>query len=671
MVCLFAACEEQTSTHEPLPGAATAVGQAVQAASLSARCAACHPKEYEQWQNSDHALALRRIDVSVDSEPFHGQRLAAHGSELTFSTDKTGTFHLQDAQTGRKFEVAYVLGRRPLVQYLVKAQDGGWHTPSAAWDVERHEWFDMFEADARLSQEGLAARAPGDWGHWLGRGMNWNSQCAWCHTSHFRKNYDMATNTFSSVWKEDGVSCIQCHKPANNAAEDGCLVAPQDRKLTAEQMHDNCATCHARREELDEAFVVGKRFEDHFRLELPIMRGIFWPNGMQRDEVYCETGLRLSRMGAAGVTCLDCHDPHTAELKLPQEDNTLCMRCHAAGTPVNGTPTPVVNMATHTPCPPNSKGARCVECHMPESPYMARDPRRDHSFNSPDPQLSQELGIPNACTMCHAGMSNEHAARVVAQTYPAQKMATVRERTRAVHAAQEGCGNPQSLLKVLAAETVPAWRATLLELLAQHAPTVQAKRVAAADAAHPDPLVRAAVARVLGRDAGSLLRDPVKLVRREAAWPLLDVLAKNASYADLLEEQRLIALQRAEQPNGAMQLAEIATVQQHWQEAEKQYRRALTLDPASPVVYMDYAVFLAGRNRLPDALTLLQQAVVKLPDNADVHYYLGRVLYDMGRYADALPAFEKTVELSPNYADAPAILKALQDYLSTKNNSAQ
>ena len=40
-------------------------------------------------------------------------------------------------------------------------------------------------------------------------------------------------------------------------------------------------------------------------------------------------------MGAAGVTCLDCHDPHTAKLKLPQEDNSLCLRCHADGTPVN------------------------------------------------------------------------------------------------------------------------------------------------------------------------------------------------------------------------------------------------------------------------------------------------------------------------------------------------
>lgn len=76
-------------------------------------------------------------------------------------------------------------------------------------------------------------------------------------------------------------------------------------------------------------------------------------------------------MGKAGVTCLDCHDPHTGTLKLPQEDNTLCLRCHGTGEAVNGVKAPVIDMARHTPCPQSSMGARCVECHMPESLYMA------------------------------------------------------------------------------------------------------------------------------------------------------------------------------------------------------------------------------------------------------------------------------------------------------------
>lgn len=662
-VAVLCSCDEQGG-ELPLP---SEVLQSehwnVQAVPISARCGACHIKEFQQWAGSDHAWALRELNPSMDTEPFHRQRLQAHGSELTFSANRKGELLLADSQTQREFKAEWVLGRRPLVQYLVKADDGGWHTPSAAWDVVKHEWFDMFEADARLSAEGLAARQVGDWGHWLGRGMNWNSQCAWCHTSHFRKNYQPLTDTFASTWMEPGVSCIQCHRLADKPAADGCMVAPQQRCLSAKQMHDNCATCHARREELDDLFVVGDAFDDHFRLELPTIQGIFYPNGMQQDEDYCETGLRLSRMGAAGVTCLDCHDPHSATLKLPQEDNSLCMRCHATGTPVNGTPTPVIDMATHTPCPQNSKGARCVECHMPESNYMARDPRRDHSFNSPDPQMSLELGIPNACTMCHTGMSAERAAEVVQQTYPQQKQAAVRGRTRAVHAAMAGRGDSKALLEALAQETVPGWQATLLELVAQQVPTAEGGLAAQKAAQSPVAMVRAAAARVLGEEALPLVNDPVKLVRRAAAWPLIDRLVRMPQYAAVVKEQEQIALCRAEQPNGAMQLAVLALARGDRKEAERQYRRAIQLDPAGPVAYVDYAVFLAQESRLSEALDCMLKAAAAAPQDADVQYRLGLLLAEMGQYEFAYTAFERAVRLNPQHAHAQRNFETLKQYL--------
>lgn len=655
--------EQPQSAETPLPQA-TALSRHghwdINAVPISAQCGACHVKEFEEWSHSDHAWALRTTNAEMDTEPFHGQRLKAHGSELTFSATRKGALLLKDSQSGRTFNVDYVLGRRPLVQYLVKGKDGGWHTPSASWDVNAHEWFDMFEADARLSAEHLAARESGDWGHWLGRGMNWNSQCAWCHTSHFRKNYDEKTDTYASTWKEPGVSCIQCHKMAAQADADGCLVAKQDRVLTAQQMHDNCATCHARREELDESFVVGDKFDDHFRLELPTQQGIFWPNGMQRDEDYCETGLRLSRMGAAGVTCLDCHTPHTATLKLPQEDNSLCLRCHAAGTSVNGTPSPVIDMATHTPCPQGSMGARCVECHMPESNYMARDPRRDHSFNSPNPQLSVELGIPNACTMCHTGMDNARAAEVVAQTYPQQKMAATNARTRAVHAAMAGAYNNEELLKAYREETVPAWRATLLELMAMQPlslPVVQVAREAAKD---PSPMVRAAAAHVLQQEALPLVKDPVKVVRRAAARPLVPYLVRMPDYTAVVKEQEAIARHRADQPIGAMQLAMMATAKGQYDEADRQYRRAIALDPAGPVAYLDYAVFLAAQNRLNEALELMLVAENKFPHEAHVYYYLGLIYAEMAQYELACSSFEQTLKLAPNHESARRNLEAIR-----------
>lgn len=643
---LCTSCEEGQKA-EPYTGNSAHWNQ--QAVPFSLQCAACHKKEFEEWAGSDHAWAYRQVDAALDSEPFHGQKLRAHNSELSFNTTRAGELLLRDGESKREFKVHSVLGRRPLVQYLVGGKDGGLHTPSAAWDTEKREWFDMFEADARLSREGAATRAAGDWGHWLGRGMNWNSQCAWCHTSHFRKNYNKEKDQYASTWKEPGVSCIQCHKVADKPAEDGCLVATKDRKLSTRQMHDNCASCHARREEFNGSFEVGKNFDDHFRLELPIIPGIFWPNGMQQDEDYCETGLRLSRMGKAGVSCLDCHDPHTAQLKLPQEDNALCMRCHASGTPVGDTASPIIDIATHTPCPPGSKGARCVECHMPESPYMARDPRRDHSFNSPDPQLSAELGTPNACTMCHTDMDNEKAAEVVQKTYPQQKNARYRARTRAVHHALAGKGNTQVLLAALAQEDVPGWRATLLELLARQEPTPEIRAAALANAKHENAMVRAAAARILGAEAESMIHDPVLLVRRAAAWPLIDRLVNNPQAAKVVAEMQAIAEHQADQPTGAMQLAILAEACGDTAEAEKQYKRATELDPAAYVAYMDYAVFLARQNRPMDALQQMLNCTRVAPQNAEAFYRLGLILAEVGQLGYAASALDKALQLQPTH----------------------
>ena len=61
-------------------------------------------------------------------------------------------------------------------------------------------------------------RRPGEWGHWTGRGMNWNSMCAHCHFTEFKKNYDPASDRYASTWREHGVGCAQCHGdlPANH-----------------------------------------------------------------------------------------------------------------------------------------------------------------------------------------------------------------------------------------------------------------------------------------------------------------------------------------------------------------------------------------------------------------------------------------------------------------------
>jgi hypothetical protein len=46
---------------------------------------------------------------------------------------------------------------------------------------------------------------------------------------------------------------------------------------------------------------------------------------------------------------------------------------------------------------PGTPGAACAACHMKTETYMVVDPRHDHSFRIPRPDLSASLGVPNAC----------------------------------------------------------------------------------------------------------------------------------------------------------------------------------------------------------------------------------------------------------------------------------
>lgn len=620
---------------------------------ISMQCGACHEKIFREWADSDHGWAHRDLSPKLDAEPFHGLPLTAHGTTLTFTTSSEGKRVLVDKKSGESWTAAMAIGRIPLVQYLIPGKDGGYHTTSAAWDTGKREWFDMFGQDERR---------PGDWGHWTGRGMVWNTQCAWCHMSDFQKGYDTNTHTYHSTWKEPGVTCIQCHNPLLDQPEKGtgCMIDTK-KKLSLKQQADNCASCHARRDELDNNFRIGDKFEDHFHLSTPSQPGLFWPNGMQRDEVYTETGLKHSRMGKAGIQCLDCHDAHSAKLKLPQEDNSLCLKCHGTGE----RKAPIIDPLKHSHHKPDSLGNRCVECHMPQTNYMARDPRRDHAMASPDPTLSKELGMPNACTMCHKDKDNNWAEKYVKEWYGDLPKTAHRDRSRAVHRAHNGDATVENdLLASLDKEDNTYWRATLLELLSLWSsdPRVQAKATAARDSLNP--LERAAAARILGQvksaDIVPLLNDPAKIVRVQAAWALRDMLDENNP---AMKELEASALHQGDQPGGAMKLAQIYTSRANrakspeeartWNEkAENWFKKANEWDVNSPVVHSDYAIFLASRNRSAEALTELQKAVKLAPDNAQMHYMLALANAEAQDPQSALTSLDKAITLDPAFLQA-------------------
>ena len=578
--------------------------------------------------------------------------------ELEMQRDAQGNLQMRDTVTGRVYTVGGVIGRKPLVQYLLHWKDGGLQTPSAAWDVQKKEWFDVFRDDALQQERGGAERKPGEWGHWTGRGMNWESQCAWCHMSGFQKNYNVAGDTYHATWQEPGITCIRCHKVAAQAdAQDGCLVSRADRQLTDEQHDDNCASCHARREELTSKFTIGDKFDDHFRLELPRVPGVFHPNGLQLEEDYSETSFRLHRMGRTGVTCYDCHDPHSGKLNQPAENDALCLQCHGNNQVINGVLAPQVSH--NKLC--GGKAMPCIECHMPKMTYMGRDARRDHALHWPDPRMSIELGVPNACLNCHKDKDHQWCMEYLEKRYKEERLGKYRQRFRAAGHAMQGKGSVDELLAAYKAEEIPAWRATLLGLLAQFPLTPEVQAVALGATQDPDALVRAAAVELLGGDtARKALADKTRSVRHAAAWALFPHLpAGHPAVNEILET----ATHQADQPTGAIQLAMLANAAGNAAAADLQYRRAVQRDPASAVARMDYAVFLAQQKRPVDALRQMLDCAREHPQNAEVQYRLGLILIEVGQYRPALRAMQKALNIAPQHQGARQTATQLQQYL--------
>ncbi len=675
---------------EPAASTAAPVAPPPPTAFKSAECKSCHENIHKAWAASDHARAHRPIDARADTPTFTPARdVALHGVDYHIEwkdgrplfTEKRGA---QPADT-TSYTADFVLGYKPLQQYIVPIGGGRYQAAELALDPAKNEWFNVF---------GDERRHPGEWGYWRGRGMNWNSMCAHCHTTDFNKNYNAVTDTYATTWREHGVGCAQCHgeMPANHVDPKRkptgvpFALTPEQIKLAAE----TCAPCHARNELLTGKLQPGGAYADFYRLTLPTEAAVFYPDGQVRDEDFNYTSLLTSRMGGkAGVTCLDCHDSHSGKTRLPASDNSLCLQCHGPSRRNNA---PLIDPLAHSHHKPDSTGNQCVTCHMPTTTYMQRDPRHDHGFLKPDPLLTKELGIPNACSRCHADQTIDWAIAAADQWYGAKLQSRQRERTRAVAGVQNGnAAAVAPLLALVANEEVPAWRATLLLLLRPYVTGEPAVVAAARDATkHVDPLVRSAGAQLLASvpsEAATLrplLNDPTRLVRLDAAWPLSAELPDGSAARKELDAYLAIS---ADQPSGRMRIGQDLFNRGRAAEAEPQLRQAVAWDPNSAGLHdalglvlnelgkpaeaaaslwraaqlsptdahaaFNAALAFAGARKLPDAEFALREALRRNPRHDRAAYNLGLLLAQTGRVIEALAALESAEKIAPGVADYP------------------
>jgi predicted CXXCH cytochrome family protein len=399
--------------------------------------------------------------------------------------------------------------------------------------------------------------------------------------------------------------------------------------LGGETYIQQCASCHSRREPFaDGNPLPGTPFHDAYRLTT-LREGSYHADGQILDEVYVYGSFLQSKMYESGVTCANCHEPHTAQLRV--EGNALCTQCHslAGNSEFPSLSLKEYDDPSHHFHPADSDGAQCKNCHMIERDYMVVDGRRDHSFRIPRPDLWRTTRAPDACTDCHSDQSPAWAAEAIERWYPDSQ-------NRGPHFGQviaagrnNLSGSAENLAELAEYSGLPGIaRATALEMLHPVATPELAARLAPLleDA---DPLVRAAavgVQRAAPITEGparlaALLADPVKTVRIAAAREFLsyqiarmpDRMTEDLNSA--MGEWRQSLLAKADFPETHLVLGGIGLTTRRMQSALGAFGEAVILDPQLEQAWIMMIRIHAALGDREAALDTANRAIAANPDS--------------------------------------------------------
>jgi len=644
-------------------------------------CATCHSREYQLWSGSHHDLAMQEPDEETVLGNFNNTTFTHFGLTSRFYMQEGKYFVQTDGPDGalNDYEIAYTFGAHPLQQYLIQFPGGRYQALGIAWDnrpqnMGGQRWFHLYPNEKIPHDDEL---------HWTGANQNWNYMCADCHSTNLQKNYQPQDDRYDTTWTDIDVACEACHGPGSQHVswaksveskdttthpddyglsvqfpafspqdwqiQPGNATATQNTPSPSRSQIETCARCHSRRTAISKEYVPGQPFLDAY-LPTLLEERLYHPDGQIDEEVYVYGSFIQSKMYHRGVTCSDCHEPHSLQLRA--SGNALCTRCHLPET---------FDLATHHFHKVSSAGAQCVECHMPPKHYMVVDPRRDHSLRLPNPLLSKQLGTPNACNQCHQDQSQVWAANAIKKWYGTKKNETPHYGTVLRAGRERLIGADEALTQLIGEPTQPGIvRATAFTLLGPY-PTPEILQAIKKEITDQDPLVRIGALHALEllnpeyrySLAQPLITDPIRAVRVEAGRRLASIPTGKLSAAqrnDLnksVKEYIQSQLVNAERPSSHLNLGILFAEQGEYENAEKAYRTALRLDPSFYPALVNLADLYRVQQRDEEGEAALRQALSLASDDANVHHSLGLLLVRVGKTKEAIASFERAMTLGP------------------------
>ena len=132
---------------------------------------------------------------------------------------------------------------------------------------------------------------------------------------------------------------------------------------------------------------------------------------------------------------------------------------------------------------------------------------------------------------------------------------------------------------------------------------------------------------------------------------------KDEAYRRLAE----FASQETESPAALLMLAEFQVDEKRFADAEKTYLKASQKFPESSQAHFGLGLELYRRKALVEAELAIRRAVELDDTNANLHHHLGAVLAQQREYTQAIPHFERALQLEPEFLPARRTLDSIRN----------
>jgi tetratricopeptide (TPR) repeat protein len=289
----------------------------------------------------------------------------------------------------------------------------------------------------------------------------------------------------------------------------------------------------------------------------------------------------------------------------------------------------------------------------------------------PDPVLTREYQIPNACNRCHTDKSVDWSIEAVQKWYGPRMERPTRERARLLaRLKQSDLTAVDGVLGLIPKEKNDAWRAVEARFLSnaiqypQHQQAITDAMVKLTSDTSPLPQTAAIdvlaglldfpspIAQSVTPKIRELTSSPIRSVRLKAIWALRREqpwYAPNASaalrdsHAELLE---MLACNQ-DQPLGAFHWAQYYVDTGRAADAIPWFEKAIAWDPRSGAFRHAYAMALDTLGKPKDALLQAAKAAELEPEQAIHSYALGLLYAELGQMNEARTSLQIATTRDP------------------------